>query len=229
MFETAADEALFRFVAKPGIEPGLRDVVERAARTRHVTAVEALCDGGWIDEDAPVALFQHQLRLPRVALGDHPALGPGIDRELLRRRLAVPTAVDDRRLLLAMANPLDYEVIERIRFASGRRVVPAVAPLSEIRAQRIEVAIRSEACAACVVDQGPAWRWPRPSARTPDIERFAGESVSPEARAFLIRSAVDEASFKRRDDCNLLWLVTRRAEPTAPGGFHAELPSIATH
>ena len=130
-----ADDALLRFVAKHGrLDTETREAVERAVHDNHVSAVEALCDGGWVDEGALAELFQQQLRLPRVSLDTDPPMIPGLDYELLHRRLAIPAAVSDGRLLLAMANPLDYAVIERLRFASGLRVMPAVALLSEIRA-----------------------------------------------------------------------------------------------
>ncbi|MFN8641962.1 MAG: ATPase, T2SS/T4P/T4SS family [Candidatus Binatia bacterium] len=139
MFDRVADEALIRFVAKHGrLDLALRDAVERVARTNRVSAVEALCDGGWIDEATLVDLFQQQLRLPRVPLDAAGGDLPDVDYDLLRQRLAVPAAIDDGRLLLAMANPLDYDVIERLRFSSGLRIVPAVAPLGEIRAALLD-------------------------------------------------------------------------------------------
>ena len=135
MFDADFDEALFRFLTKYGaLDAELREAVERGARTAHVTAAEALCDGGWLDESALADLLQTQLRLPRVGVDDFAAGVEELDRDLLRAHLVVPTAVNDDRLLLAMVNPFDHSVIERLRFASGRRVVPAIALLSEVRA-----------------------------------------------------------------------------------------------
>ncbi len=75
---------------------------------------------------------------------------------------------------------------------------------------RLEVEIWAEGCGVCVSDEGPAWPWPRPSARSPSVDSFAGTTVSPEARAFLIRSSVDEASFERIGQTNRLWLIKRQ-------------------
>ena len=182
MFDTAADEALIRFVAKHGrLDLALREAVERAARTNRTSAVEALCDGGWVDEAVLVDLFQQQLRLPRVPLDSPPTGLTDIDHELLRQRLAVPAAVDDGRLLLAMANPLDYEVIERLRFSSGLRIVPAVALLSEIRA-----ALQSAQGGVVVVEKPDGAAAPR--AETLRIE--ANNSPIVKMAAVLIEQAV---------------------------------------
>jgi type IV pilus assembly protein PilB len=132
--ERDADDALLKFLSKHGgIETCVRDAVLQHMREHRVGAVEALCDGGFVDEHVIVDLFQQHLRLPRVDPGLMPPLPRGVDSELLRARLALPASVHEGRLLLAMANPLDYEVIKRLRFSLGLRVVPAVAPLSELR------------------------------------------------------------------------------------------------
>jgi type IV pilus assembly protein PilB len=133
--DRGADESLLRFLAKHGqIESWSRQAVEEYARQHNVSAIEALCDGGFVSEDAIVELFQQQLRLPRIELSLPPSLPRAVDPAVLRQHMVMPAAIDNGRLLLAMANPLDYEAIKRLHFGSGLRVVPAVAPLSEIRA-----------------------------------------------------------------------------------------------
>ncbi|MEO8605100.1 MAG: ATPase, T2SS/T4P/T4SS family [bacterium] len=135
MLEQEADDALLKFLAKHGrIEPWVYAAVEGYMRQHKVAAIEALCDGGFLDEAAVVEVFQQELRLPGVDVGVAPLLPKPLDQELLRAHLAFPAAIHDGRLLLAMANPLDYAVVKRLRFSSGLRVVPAVAPLSAIRA-----------------------------------------------------------------------------------------------
>ncbi|HEY0301925.1 MAG TPA: ATPase, T2SS/T4P/T4SS family, partial [Rhizomicrobium sp.] len=153
MLEHAADEALLRFLAKHGrVDAWITSALEDYIREHKVSAVEALCDGGFIEENAIVELFQDQLRLPRIDLSRPPILPRSIDPELLYQHLALPAAVDAGRLLLAMANPLDYEIIKKVRFASGLRVVPAVAPLSEIRAALPKPSAAAPAVAAAPVE-----------------------------------------------------------------------------
>ena len=131
-----ADEALLRFLAKHGrVEPGAGEAAEAYARAHDVSVLEALCDGGFVDEESIADLFQEALRLPRVTLHEASTkLSKPLDQETLKLHLATPAAVSNGRLVLAMANPLDHEALRKVGFASGLRAVPAVATLSEVRA-----------------------------------------------------------------------------------------------
>ena len=73
---------------------------------------------------------------------------------------------------------------------------------------RITVELSPDGYSVCLSDDGPAWSWPRPNARPPDLEAIAAMG-GPEVRAFLIRSSVDEASYERSERTNRLWLIKR--------------------
>jgi len=135
MLERKADEALLKFLAKHGrIESWMAEAVEEYVRTHGVSVIEALCDGGFIDESAIADLFEQALRIPRAKLDAFPPrLARPLDPETLKLHLATPTEIDRGRLALAMVNPLDYEAIRKVHFMSGLRVVPAVATLTDIR------------------------------------------------------------------------------------------------
>jgi anti-sigma regulatory factor (Ser/Thr protein kinase) len=89
---------------------------------------------------------------------------------------------------------------------------------------RIEVEVSIDGCSVCLSAEGPPWAWPRPSARPPDLEAFSEDHASPEVRAFLIPSSVDEASYERADRTNRLWLIKRPPAPPA-----SVLPVEASH
>jgi type IV pilus assembly protein PilB len=131
-----ADEALLKFLEKRGcFSTQARTPVEELMRAQNLCAVEALCDGGFVEESAVVDAFLTGLRLPRAELNDFlPPLSKPLDPETQKRHLMVAAGLDSGRLVLAMVNPLDQEAIRKARFASGLPVVAAVAPLSEIRA-----------------------------------------------------------------------------------------------
>jgi len=131
-----ADRALLTFLTKHGrIEPWMQSSVEELMEQRKVSAAEALCDGGFLEEATIVETFEAALRLRRVDLDQIPPnLPKPLDQDTLKVHLAVPAQIVDGRLILAMVNPLDDEAIRKVRFASGLRVIPAVAPLSAIRA-----------------------------------------------------------------------------------------------
>lgn len=129
-----ADEALVRFLAKHGrLQPELRQAVEEYARIHRVTMLEALCDGGFLHEHALADLFEEALRLPRLRLTGCHQPAKAIDLDTLKQHLAVPADLTNGRLLLAMANPLDHEMLRKAAFATGLRVMPAVATLTDVR------------------------------------------------------------------------------------------------
>ncbi|MGH7786287.1 MAG: ATPase, T2SS/T4P/T4SS family [Candidatus Binatia bacterium] len=134
--ERGADDALLKFLVKHGrLDLPGSGAVEAYARSRKVSAIEAACDGGFLDELSIADLCEEALRLPRANLSaPAPALPKPLDADTLKLHLAAPAALSNGRLLLAMANPLDHEALRKIGFACGLRVLPAVATLSEIRA-----------------------------------------------------------------------------------------------
>src|SRR5262245_18024330 len=137
-----AGEALLKFLTKHGrIDPGLAQAAEEYGRTHRVSILEALCDGGFVDEESIADLFGQVLRLPRVTLNEASVkLSKPLDHETLKLHLATPATVSNGRLILAMANPLDHEALRKVGFASGLRAVPAVATLSEVRGALTRIA-----------------------------------------------------------------------------------------
>src|SRR4030095_1677638 len=130
------DEALLKFLAKHGcIEPSAAESARQHSRANKVTILEALCESGVTDEEPIADLFHQALRLPRASFIDENVRPPkGLDLEMLKLHLAVPAALVNGRLVLAMANPFDHEVLREVSFASGLRAIPAVATLTEVRA-----------------------------------------------------------------------------------------------
>lgn len=51
---------------------------------------------------------------------------------LARRHLAVPLGIEDKELLMAMADPLDYENLNDLRFYAGMAITPAIATRKNI-------------------------------------------------------------------------------------------------
>ncbi|TLM82107.1 MAG: type II secretion system protein GspE, partial [Actinobacteria bacterium] len=52
---------------------------------------------------------------------------------MARRRLVIPIGIEEDRLVLAMADPLDVEAIDEAEFVSGMKVEPVVAAASQVR------------------------------------------------------------------------------------------------
>jgi type II secretory ATPase GspE/PulE/Tfp pilus assembly ATPase PilB-like protein/anti-sigma regulatory factor (Ser/Thr protein kinase) len=130
-----ADDALMRFLLKHGcIDASVSAAVEEYARSHRLPVIEALCDGGFLDEAVIANTFHTVLRLPRVDLRNGSAhVAEPIDLDTLKMHLAAPVEVANGRLVLAMANPLDHEALRKVAFTTGLRVVPAVGLLDDIR------------------------------------------------------------------------------------------------
>ena len=70
-----------------------------------------------------------------VGADDHPpapVLPDLLAPRFLRHNLALPVHADDETLWLAMADPLDATTVKAVRLASGREVVPLVAPIDDL-------------------------------------------------------------------------------------------------
>jgi type IV pilus assembly protein PilB len=88
-----------------------------------------LVDEGWADEEAVARCLSLQLSLPYQPPPLHPeaAALELVRPELARRGKVLPLKATGRTLRLAMADPLDLDVLDDVQFQSGRRVEAVVA------------------------------------------------------------------------------------------------------
>lgn len=95
-----------------------------------------LVDLNFIDENVLAAFLSKQIDVPCISL-----LHVEIPKKVLRRLMrataieckAVPVRMDGERLEIAMVDPTDIEVLDRLETATGMTVVPLIAPESSIR------------------------------------------------------------------------------------------------
>jgi hypothetical protein len=95
-----------------------------------------LVDLNFIDENVLAAFLSKQIDVPCISL-----LHIEVPKKVLRRLTrgtaleckAVPVRTDGDRLEVAMVDPTDLEVVERLELATGMTVVPLIAPESSIR------------------------------------------------------------------------------------------------
>ncbi len=95
---------------------------------------EVLIRRGITDDRNVARCLATQLRLAYVEppLLPQPAALALVDPELARKRTVLPLATTLKVLRLAMADPLDAETVDELRFRCGRRVEPAVASRTAI-------------------------------------------------------------------------------------------------
>ncbi len=104
--------------------------------------LKLLLDRGWVPEKTLRRILREDLLVEEVDLGQfrvEPAVAELIPRAFCDRQLVVPLKLEGRRLLLAVADPMDAGLIDDVRFTAGLDLKVAMADVDGIRAKIDEV------------------------------------------------------------------------------------------
>src|SRR5205823_7137877 len=97
---------------------------------------DVLAKLGYVSQEEMLQAISDYLGLPIVSLADSPpdpaAVGM-VPREFALRRQALPLSVDDGTMTVALGNPLDLQIVDDLRLATGLQILPVAAPAAEIR------------------------------------------------------------------------------------------------
>lgn len=97
---------------------------------------DVLLELGFITEQQLIEVLEFQLGIPHVSLFQYPiqeqVLGY-VTKESAQENLVIPLQLSEGNLLLAMADPMDYFVIDDIEIATGFTVSPVIAAKDDIR------------------------------------------------------------------------------------------------
>ncbi len=94
-----------------------------------------LVDLGFVAMREVLMALSEQLGVPLVSLDSPPPVTPETQRlspQFLRQARCMPVAIRDSTLVLAMADPLDFETLAAVRQATGLKVEPALAAEQEL-------------------------------------------------------------------------------------------------
>jgi general secretion pathway protein E len=94
-----------------------------------------LVDLGFVAQREVLAALADQLSMKVAVLEGPPPSTPETERlspRFLRQFRCVPTGFDDSSLILAMADPLDFETVAAVRQVTGLKVQPALASEADI-------------------------------------------------------------------------------------------------
>ncbi len=94
-----------------------------------------LIELGFVNEQQLAEALSRQLNLPLVDCNNYEItedLLSIVPKNIAEKKIVLPIEKQDKRLLLAMADPLDWETIDEIAFNSGLKVTVAIAPESNI-------------------------------------------------------------------------------------------------
>ncbi|MBI5695590.1 MAG: Flp pilus assembly complex ATPase component TadA [Nitrospirae bacterium] len=107
-------------------------VLQKAKKKRLGKVLREL---GFVTDEQVAKALSHQLDLPTVSLKDvhvPKALLTMITQEDAERHMVLPLYIEDKKLTLAMSDPLDSDALAAIEFKTGLEVVPVVATESDI-------------------------------------------------------------------------------------------------
>ncbi|WP_078430218.1 GspE/PulE family protein [Alkalihalobacterium alkalinitrilicum] len=97
---------------------------------------DQLVQMNFVDEQQIIEVLEFQLGIPHINLYKQkidPKIIGIINEELARRYQLLPVKRTGDRLMIAMADPLDYFAIDDIRLSTGFEIEPAIAKKDELR------------------------------------------------------------------------------------------------
>lgn len=112
----------------------LQEALEEQRGTRQRLG-DVLIAKGYITHQQFVEVLEFQLGIPQVQIYRQkidPKVIELITQKLATAHTVLPLRVENNRLVLAMADPLDYFAIDEVRVATGLRVEPMIASREEL-------------------------------------------------------------------------------------------------
>jgi type IV pilus assembly protein PilB len=123
------------FVEQHVLQPSQAEDVLNEANLNGKSIVQAMVDGGFVDESGFYHTIAEALGAEYVDLGDKeipPAILKLIPSGLARLHRALPIGLSGNTLRVALGDPLDHRAAEDLRFALGKDVDVVVAPTEQI-------------------------------------------------------------------------------------------------
>jgi len=96
---------------------------------------DALLERGFITEQQLIEVLEFQLGIPHVSLYRFPfdqKLIKLVSKEMAKRNLLIPIKIEGDKLLVAMADPMDFYAIDDLRLATGFQIETAIASKDDI-------------------------------------------------------------------------------------------------
>ena len=104
--------------------------------------IKLLLEREWVPEKTIHDILRKELVVEEVSLPEFQvdvAVASLVPRSFCERQLVVPLRLEGKRLLLALADPLDMGLLEDLRFVSGLEIQPVMAEVGAIKAKLAEL------------------------------------------------------------------------------------------
>jgi type IV pilus assembly protein PilB len=96
---------------------------------------DVLIQKGFITEQQLIEVLEFQLGIPHITLYRYPfdpSLFSLVPKEMAKRRLIIPLKKEGEKLLVAMADPMDFFTIDDLRLSTGFHIETAIATKDDI-------------------------------------------------------------------------------------------------
>ncbi|MNS26329.1 Type II secretion system protein E [compost metagenome] len=116
-------------------EEQLQEALKEQRKTKRRLG-DLLISQGYITEQQLIEVLEFQLGIPHVNLFKYqidPALTQIIPESMAKRYQVLPFMKEGGKLMVAMADPLDYFAIEDLRMTTGFRIEPAISTRDELQ------------------------------------------------------------------------------------------------
>lgn len=116
--------------------------LHRLQQTQKEPIIQLLLQKGWVEEEAIIDILRKDFLFEEVSLAEFrvdSALAGMIPKSFCERQLVVPLKLEGRRVMLAVADPMDAGLVDDFRFVTGFEVQVVMARVSDIRAKLAEL------------------------------------------------------------------------------------------
>ncbi|MDA8383465.1 MAG: ATPase, T2SS/T4P/T4SS family [Betaproteobacteria bacterium] len=116
--------------------------LHRLQQARKEPIIKILLEHDWVSEGQIRDILRKELMVEEVALAEFqvdPAVATLVPRAFCEREWVVPLRLEGKRLLLAVADPMDSGLVDDLRFVSGFDVQTVMANVAEIKAKLAEL------------------------------------------------------------------------------------------
>ncbi|OGT03863.1 MAG: secretion system protein E [Gallionellales bacterium RBG_16_57_15] len=104
--------------------------------------IKLLLERDWVPEKLIHDILRKELLVEEVSLAEFQvdaAIASLIPRSFCERQLVVPLRLEGKRLLLALADPMDVGLLDDLRFVSGLEIQPVMASITSIKTKLTEL------------------------------------------------------------------------------------------
>ncbi len=116
--------------------------LHRLQQQRKEPMIKLIVERGWVEERRIFEILRKDMLAEEVALPEFsidPAVAALVPHAFCSREWVLPVRLTGRRLLLAMADPLDAGLLSDVRFVTGLEIMPVLAEVGAIKAKIAEV------------------------------------------------------------------------------------------